>query len=695
MATINGRRRSWPVLLLLAALWLLGSAVFAAPEDILPLKDVKVGMKGIGRTVIRGREIETFNVEVMGILINNKINENVLINGKSILVRVSGKVIDDAGGIAAGMSGSPIYINNKLIGGLSSGWVMTDHTVGLVTPIEEMLEIWDYPLMSAIPGKDTPEAICWVSPEPVRLGDKPCKKIWECHDPVQVAGLAAPGDAVFQHAGTPVVIQGLRDRAASLLGRRLQKRGLNAVQQPPAVSPEKKVPAPNRAQSGSVGGASIPGPGTGSISGSIGAVAPGIPPATVPNPPPPTTPIPGLPAGTGSVGLQGTASGAAGAFYLASDSFEPGSAVGVQLARGDVNLTTLGTLTYRDGKRILAFAHSFLKKGNVSYLMTMAHVYHSFSSVQMPFKIGAPTEVIGMITQDREKAIGGEIGRFPAMVPVQLEVTDRDLKRTRSINYQVVRDPSVLVSVLESTLLQAIDGVIDRNGEGTAVLGITFECQGSSGQKYTFRRDNLYFSRGDIVDSLIGEVNELVDSVVESELEEVVPLRLALKVELERKRRTLTIEKVEVKNTSVTPGGVLEVWVTMRPFREKSLVQKAKIPIPHDIGKENLRLTVFGMSSRVQDGDPQSPDSGGLSGGSRANKAAKTGKPAEELHRENFDQMVHEWSSAPKNSDLVFQITAETDDEKKIKVDGKDYFILPTNLVVQGSVDTTITLSED
>ncbi|HEY9071032.1 MAG TPA: SpoIVB peptidase S55 domain-containing protein, partial [Candidatus Ozemobacteraceae bacterium] len=170
----------WLLILLPALFSVAASPAFAA-DDILPLKDVKVGMKGIGKTVIRGREIETFTVEVMGILANNKINENVLINGKSILVRVAGKVIDDAGGIAAGMSGSPIYINNRLIGGLSSGWVMTDHTVGLVTPIEEMLEIWEYPLMSRLPG-DVDEPVRWCSAAPVKLGEREIHTVIECGD---------------------------------------------------------------------------------------------------------------------------------------------------------------------------------------------------------------------------------------------------------------------------------------------------------------------------------------------------------------------------------------------------------------------------------------------------------------------------------------------------------------------------------
>ncbi|MFZ2958841.1 MAG: SpoIVB peptidase S55 domain-containing protein [Candidatus Ozemobacteraceae bacterium] len=631
-----------------------------AHEDILLLKDVKVGMKGIGKTVIRGRDIETFNIEVMGILVNNKINENVLINGKSILVRVSGKVIDDAGGIAAGMSGSPIYINGKLIGGLSSGWVMTDHTVGLITPIEEMLEIWDYPLMTARPCEDKP--VRWTCREPISLDGTLVKAIWETSDTDEVK--AAPGEAVFLHAATPVIIQGLCDRAASLFGKRFKGHVIQA-------------PADNMVPPSSRGVSQAPGMLTAAAT------------------PVPTTPTAVIPTtGSGSV----TAS-LPPAPQPITDGFEPGSAVGVQLARGDINLTTLGTLTYRDGKRILAFAHPFLKKGNVSYLMTQAHIYHSFSSVQMPFKIGAPTETIGMITQDREKGIAGELGRFPAMVPIQLDVTDKDLKRSRSINYQVVRDPGVMISILESTMLQAIEGVIDRSGEGTALMGIALECTGSSGAKYNFRRENLFYSRGDIVNTLINEVTSLIENVTESDVEEVSPTRLMLKIDLERKRRTLTIEKVEVKNTSVTPGGVLEVWVTMRPFREKSIVQKARLPIPHDIGKDNLRLTVMGNASRNQEADDE-PLTPGEAASAKSAKPGKDGKSSSRekekaAEHETFDQVVRDWTTAPRNSDLLFQLSSEADEEKKIKVDGKEFHVQATNLVVLGSVDTTITLSEE
>jgi len=586
---------------------------FAGSVDIMQLKDVKIGMRGLGKTVIQGRKIETFEVEVLGILSNNKVNENLLINGKSILVKVSGDVIRRAGGIAAGMSGSPVYIDGKLVGGISSGWIMTDHTVGLVTPIEEMLEIWSYPELACVP--DSPRY--WQLESPVKIGDKTFSAVWEvaCDQPDSLIQPAAD-ELVMRQAAAEVYVDGLGGRAAEVLKSKMKRSNIKVAQK------------------------DMPGSNSGDLSDEK------IEPA----------------------------------------SYEPGSSIGIQLARGDINLTTLGTLTHRSEHRILALAHPFLKKGSVALLMTGAYIHHSFSSVEMPFKIGMPTEMLGIITQDREKGISGEIGRFPEMVPVQIDVLDKNLQVTRSINYQIVRDPAVFSMVLESTLVQALEGVIDRAGAGTALMGISLDCANTSGEQYNFRRENMFYSRTDIVQSLIAEVSSLIEMVTESEIEEVMPTRLLLKIEVEKRRRTLSIEKVEIKNAQVAGGGVLDVEITLRPFREEKFIRKVKIPIPQDIGKENLVLSVFGLNMRVDDAD----------GGAEARDARAARDPrSEEGQAVDFDSVIRSWASSPKNSDLLFQLAVEGDEMKKIKLNGKDLEIQPTNLVVTGRVDTTLTLSEE
>jgi len=610
---IDNKMRCKAIFVLLFMLVFSAVTAMAENTELLRLKDVKIGMKGFGKTVVHGRKIETFEVEILGVLSNNKVNENLLINGKSILVKVSGDVIRRAGGIAAGMSGSPVYVDGKLLGGISSGWIMTDHTVGMVTPIEEMLEIWTYPELACAGNNAGP--VIWQLDSPVQLGKQSIARVIEIAADLSLDKI--PEDtAVFRHVSAEVFVDGLNDKAADNFKKRMKQKNVVV---------------------------------TGKMAGDF--------------------------RGTSVEGFRSE---------LASETYEPGSAIGIQLARGDINMTTLGTLTHRSGKKILALAHPFLKKGNVSFLMTGAYIHHSFSSVQMPFKIGVPTEMIGIITQDREKGISGEIGRLPDMIPVQIDVVDKNLQTTKNINFQVVKDSSVFISVLESTLIQALEGVIDRSGPGTAIMGISLDCANRLGEAYSFRRENMFYSRSDIIQTLITEVLNLMEMVSESDLEEVMPTRLLLKIEVEKKRKTLSIEKVEVKNSSVSSGGVLDVEVTLRPFREKKFVRKVKLPIPHDIGRENLILSVYGLNMKVDDAEMPSDS-----------RDAKKDSRFDEGVRNDFDSFIRSWASSPKNSDLLFQLSVEGDEMKKIKLNGRDFEIQPTNFVVTGRVDTTLTLSED
>jgi hypothetical protein len=114
-------------------------APFVPTDPIMPISEVKPGMKGECRTVIRGGEIVSFQAEVLDVIPNSGVPSNL------IFIRASGPVIDRTGGIAAGMSGSPFYINGKLAGAIGYGWLFSRHDMGLVTPIEDMIEIWNNP----------------------------------------------------------------------------------------------------------------------------------------------------------------------------------------------------------------------------------------------------------------------------------------------------------------------------------------------------------------------------------------------------------------------------------------------------------------------------------------------------------------------------------------------------------------------
>ncbi len=117
-----------------AVLAAFGLATGGRAEEILPLASVVPGMKGYGLTVFEGQKVERFDVEVLGVVPATTPGRSV------IVVRASGPGVEKSG-IASGMSGSPVYLDGKLAGALSSGFAFSKEPIGGVTPIEPMLAI--------------------------------------------------------------------------------------------------------------------------------------------------------------------------------------------------------------------------------------------------------------------------------------------------------------------------------------------------------------------------------------------------------------------------------------------------------------------------------------------------------------------------------------------------------------------------
>ncbi len=114
---------------------ILSNTPVLAAENIMPLDEVEAGMTGYGKTVFSGNEIEKFEVKIIDILDNRSLDEDL------ILIKLTGDKVEEYGGIAAGMSGSPIYLEDRIIGAIGYGWSNSDHRFGLVTPIERMLKL--------------------------------------------------------------------------------------------------------------------------------------------------------------------------------------------------------------------------------------------------------------------------------------------------------------------------------------------------------------------------------------------------------------------------------------------------------------------------------------------------------------------------------------------------------------------------
>src|SRR6266478_5832966 len=105
--------------------------------NLMPLDQVRPGMKGYGMSVFQGSKPERFEVEVLGML------EGVPNPRQSLVIaRLSGPLVDRTG-VFAGMSGSPVYIDGKLVGAVAYAFPFAKEPIAGITPIKYMIDIFE------------------------------------------------------------------------------------------------------------------------------------------------------------------------------------------------------------------------------------------------------------------------------------------------------------------------------------------------------------------------------------------------------------------------------------------------------------------------------------------------------------------------------------------------------------------------
>ena len=120
----------------LASILLFASCLLGqASTSTFPINDIHPGLRGVGRTIFEGDKIEEFQVEFLGVLKNALAPKRDL-----ILARLSGGPLAITG-VIAGMSGSPVYVDGKLVGAVSRAFPLSKGAIAGITPIENMLTV--------------------------------------------------------------------------------------------------------------------------------------------------------------------------------------------------------------------------------------------------------------------------------------------------------------------------------------------------------------------------------------------------------------------------------------------------------------------------------------------------------------------------------------------------------------------------
>ncbi len=486
--------RRWTMLALAA---LLGTALTTpaapapAPAGWLPLAAIRPGMRGVARTVVRGVTVETFDVEALAVV------PGAGPAGDLILVRASGPLIARTGGIAAGMSGSPVYFGGRLAGAIGFGWTFADHTLGLVTPIEAM--------RGALPSsrdRRTSAAASsgpWTLPAPVHLGGRRIARVAVTSTAAARREPAGSDLAVMAPLARPLLVSGMSTRAAALLEEALGPAGVQPVQ------------------------------------------------------------------------------GAAGGSTDVRPVLEPGSAVGVQLIRGDLNVVAIGTLTYRDGDRILAFGHPVLNRGESAYLLTSAVIHGVVQSASFPFKIGSAGAPVGVVTQDRRAGVGGVVGRLPPIVGVRVSVRDGDRGHRATLGTQVVADPQLGPVLVLVSALDVVDRALDRVGEGTARVRLSLRGRGLEAP---IVRENVFYHPRDIGSAAMLELPEALRLLFANEFVRTAPVDVTVEAEVTKARQTAAVVEADLSRPRLRRGGGATVRITLRPFQGEPVVREVDLAVP-------------------------------------------------------------------------------------------------------------------
>jgi hypothetical protein len=345
------------------ALLLVVFCLIRVPAATLQMgvNEIRPGMVGIGRTVFQGTRVEEFTVNVIGVL------ENAIGTRRNlILAKLQGGPLAEAG-VIAGMSGSPVYIDGRLIGAVSySLGQFSKEPIAGITPIAEMTDATtftevrpaaarvrvEFPLTRENLTTAFRKALNWNRP----FADRP--------EDAQFFGDSAAAGATGHAIGTllrpiatPLMISGFEPELAEMLGAAFRDQGF-------------------------------------------------------------------IPTGGGAAGLRAGEQQYEGPL-------KPGDAVGVVLVGGDMQLGATGTVTHVEDDRVYAFGHPLYNLGPTTFPMTRAYVHTVLPSLMSSMKLSTTGDVIGSFLQDRAVAIAGRLGPGPRMIPFNITLdSDRAAKRT-------------------------------------------------------------------------------------------------------------------------------------------------------------------------------------------------------------------------------------------------------------------------
>ena len=588
-----------------------------AMDEIMPLEEVEAGMTGELFTVADASgEIRSFEVTILG----------VMRNGKSmpyIIARSEGAFADTDGGLMQGMSGSPVYVDGRLVGAGSATVKEMDPHTFLVTPIEEMLPLWDMPDTKnqtrprLVDLKKTAEEKAKEEEKDAKAEENGQKTETEKAGK-DAKGKEEPKDEAKKPAASVKDTETKKETPAEPKKEPEAKEEKDAApaKEPeakkekdadPAKEPEvkkeaqnadkqetkkderpkrdtrKKAEAENREEDEDEGETTKDGAGVQekSLFYAGGFGEPGMR---------------FLENQLAPLGLTASSfGGLSGASYTTDYEAElyPGSPVGAALAYGDFSFAATGTVTaVEEDGRILAFGHPFLHRGNVNYFMTDASVFAMVNGMTDGMKLVNTGSIIGRISQDRTAGIAGTVGMFPSVVPIRLTVEDKTLSKTSSYAATMAYDEAFVPVLTQAIAYAALGRTVDNMSEST--VKVDFAIRTDAAEDGVFKRTNLFYAAADTGQIAFAELAQALALISGDMKDEAGLYDIKVNIVSEAERRTASLVSATPDKPTVKPGETVNFKVTLQPYRSQTVTVDVPFTVPKTQRDGVMHLDVHG-----------------------------------------------------------------------------------------------------
>jgi len=495
------------------------------------LSEVRAGMEGYALTVFKGTKPEPFKVRVVSVLRNFLPKEDV------ILIRAEDPRVEFSG-IVAGMSGSPVYIDGKLVGAVAYAWSFAKEPLGGVTPIETMLSERARPRRSndevlagarTQPSNDVREVSVHHAdatlPSTSAPGSFGAALAQSLGIPATQSAVASSGEPRLMRAAVPLAISGFAPRTVAELSDELRPAGVVPLQ---------------------AGGGRKPGP-------------------------------------------------------PAAGHVEPGSAIGVELVRGDMSMVATGTVTYVDGPTVLAFGHPLFGIGEVYLPIVDAEIHAFLPSLAQSFKMSSPLNEIGTLVQDRQSCIIGDLDARSTMVPIDVRVTGPGAE-PRIFHAEVARNRR-LTPLLASMVVG--NAIADAEPDVTDMVVTVASKVGVKGFAPLETRDQIFSAEGVSARALSSSRGlRAMGELLFNPFEPVTLDRMDVDVRVDYRRDVAEIVSVSLPNQEIRAGDTVPLRVTLRPYAGPEYVETVPVIVPRTVGGETLKVEVA-TGSMVRPDVPQ------------------------------------------------------------------------------------------